>query len=686
MYAYLAFCAARDWRKVLAIARHSFIETIRKKTLLVLVIFALVLIGSSRLFPAIKPEHRLRVIEWVCLWSITTIAMIAVMLSSAVAIPTDITDKTIYSVITKPVPRGAYVLGRVLGLGLLALLILVIMGAISICFVRLNADDPSQLIAKRFFYESRHYFVGGGLEVRDGRTWVFHEQGSPARWHIENIPELNEKQKVELVIRLRTIPAGGKKAVQVVVETENDRRTKRRFLRELPRQGEVSIQLEPDYLAGGGGLEVLISPVEKGDIIQPEKEGVFLLVDSKKRFTPSTCRRISATWAAWFFSSLPDLKPTEEIGVLVSVPIKSAKGADEISCIVTMRNALGDVWPGRASIYRGKVTEIKIPASFLADRDEMSVAVMPENPGDGFEVIPKGVRLEVRGEIVEADRTRCEGVGLSPKRFMTWLIHGPERKVVYEFEGLRASDFTGEEVRAVLQMHIGGGRKKLAMRLKAVNPDDPSLVCERELTINVKRVMETAAKPLEFSFDKRCISRGGSLRIEISRVDPMSRLGVPDEDSLRLCARPGSYYLNFAKALCIVFFRYFLIVAIAVFGSTFLSWPVSVLLAFFFFLCGYLIEFMRNASVFLAPPKALVLSGRYHEPWYYALFRKVVEDVLYFFSLILPDFRKFSVNDKIIDKIDIGMLDLLHSFAYMAFYVGIAVILGQMIFSRREIE
>jgi ABC-type transport system involved in multi-copper enzyme maturation permease subunit len=89
--------------------------------------------------PAITPDDRLKLVQVVSSKAATFFAIVVGIFLAAASIPADIEDKTIYSVLTKPVSRWAYILGKTVGLILVTGAILLVMSLISYGVVRFVA-------------------------------------------------------------------------------------------------------------------------------------------------------------------------------------------------------------------------------------------------------------------------------------------------------------------------------------------------------------------------------------------------------------------------------------------------------------------------------------------------------------------------------------------------------------------
>jgi hypothetical protein len=110
------FSFARVW----AIAGNTFLELVRLKVFYFLLIFALALIGSSLLMINFSFQEQFQVLKDVALGSMSIFTWLLAVLATAMLLPKDIEDRTLYTILAKPVPRFEYLLGKFLGvLGLL---------------------------------------------------------------------------------------------------------------------------------------------------------------------------------------------------------------------------------------------------------------------------------------------------------------------------------------------------------------------------------------------------------------------------------------------------------------------------------------------------------------------------------------------------------------------------------------
>ena len=103
-------------RKVLAIARSTFRESIREKIWLLVFLFGAIVMASSYFLSPLAVGARGKIILDVGLASISIIGVIASVLVGSTLLYKEIDKKAIYLVLTRPVTRFEYLLGKLSGI------------------------------------------------------------------------------------------------------------------------------------------------------------------------------------------------------------------------------------------------------------------------------------------------------------------------------------------------------------------------------------------------------------------------------------------------------------------------------------------------------------------------------------------------------------------------------------------
>ena len=119
------FSPARVW----ALAINTLTELIRQKVFYFLLFFALLLIGSSSFLVQFSFQDQFQMLKAFSLGAMSIFTSLLAILPTAGMLPKDIEDRTLYTILAKPVSRVEYLLGKLLGVVLLLLVAMLLMGA-----------------------------------------------------------------------------------------------------------------------------------------------------------------------------------------------------------------------------------------------------------------------------------------------------------------------------------------------------------------------------------------------------------------------------------------------------------------------------------------------------------------------------------------------------------------------------
>src|SRR5213594_1263360 len=116
------------WR-IRAITANTLTELTRLKVFYVLLVFALVLIGSSIFMAQFSFQQEFQILKDISLGAISIFTSLLAIVATARLLPQDLEDRILYTILAKPVPRFEYVLGKIAGVLLLLAISTLVMGA-----------------------------------------------------------------------------------------------------------------------------------------------------------------------------------------------------------------------------------------------------------------------------------------------------------------------------------------------------------------------------------------------------------------------------------------------------------------------------------------------------------------------------------------------------------------------------
>lgn len=150
-------------RRIGALSWNTLTELTRLKIFYFLLIFALLIIGSSAFASQISVEQseklELQMLKDVALGAMSIFTSLIAILATAMLLPKDIEDRTVFTILAKPVPRFEYVAGKLIGILLLLALTTLLMTGLFLAMLWLResvliagaqaAESPDpQLIAE----------------------------------------------------------------------------------------------------------------------------------------------------------------------------------------------------------------------------------------------------------------------------------------------------------------------------------------------------------------------------------------------------------------------------------------------------------------------------------------------------------------------------------------------------------
>jgi len=124
--------------RVFAITTNTLTELTRLKVFYILLIFALLLIGSSVFMARLTFQQEFQILKDVSLGAMSIFTSLLAIIATARLIPQDIEDRTVYTILAKPVPRFEYIVGKLTGVLLLLSISMLVMSAMFLAVLYLR--------------------------------------------------------------------------------------------------------------------------------------------------------------------------------------------------------------------------------------------------------------------------------------------------------------------------------------------------------------------------------------------------------------------------------------------------------------------------------------------------------------------------------------------------------------------
>ena len=135
-------------RRVLIIAQSTVTQLVRMKIFYFLAPVALLFLGLQ-FFDAIwfegpealMPEQELRMHKNICLGTMMLFTSLFAIVSTALLIPGDIEDRTLYTILCKPVPRLDYLVGKLLGVVAVLFIAMLVMDLLLVTTLHFRTEE-----------------------------------------------------------------------------------------------------------------------------------------------------------------------------------------------------------------------------------------------------------------------------------------------------------------------------------------------------------------------------------------------------------------------------------------------------------------------------------------------------------------------------------------------------------------
>ena len=189
-----------SWRRVWAVTMLTFRESMRRKTLGVFAVFAILFLFAGWFLNDVNTDAELQVRVYVSfvLRAISWLILPVVLLLACWGLPEDIKNRSLHTVVTKPIRRHEIVLGRILGISIVGSIVLAGMSVVGYIWIerQLPESMKSKLVARVPVYGLMSFKDREGNDaatgVNTGDEWMFRsyvEGNTKARaiWDFQNI-------------------------------------------------------------------------------------------------------------------------------------------------------------------------------------------------------------------------------------------------------------------------------------------------------------------------------------------------------------------------------------------------------------------------------------------------------------------------------------------------------------------
>ena len=296
--------------------------------------------------------------------------------------------------------------------------------------------------------------------------------------------------------------------------------------------------------------------------------------------------------------------------------------------------------------------------------------------------LPEGYRgiLKARNEVT-ASQFSIQGKPHHVREGIVWIEGGRTGIALWSFSDLCKKPDDKFSFEVEFDLKIDSNRKDIDAIPLVVGTEDAGTGRCKTSVLSAK-----IDEPLTVRIDPEIVKKSSILNITAFPIHGTDYIGVTQEDAKLYSVQKG-FIPNYIKAIGITFLKFLLIITIAVMGSTYLSAPVSIVSALVIFLCGHILDFVKDFSLVIqrydvhehALPTALK-KPNILLVYIDCLMKKPLE----WLTVILPDFKRFDSLKFLLKGINISWETVGVSLGYTVLYAGICLCISSVIFKKRE--
>lgn len=630
-------------KRVWAIGSVSMIEARRRRVFWIVPVAFLGVVIVSQFQRPLDEQDAIRQTTKFCIFATGLVVAVTTIILACTNLPREIENRVIYSVVTKPTTRLEVVLGKLVGFARVSFWILLFMGILSWGYLSLRAWSLQRYIAQRL--ETPGAVSGTSVATLS---------------HYRDAGLLSAKSLQEPTV------------INVYARQPDDSTGKRYFLGGGDGSMLVAYDIDPEEIAPEGG-----EPGQNGLLIRAFLGYERLKTDTGSPSEPAAATEPATTPASTSPTSKPyygpfvmspeeraaimagtrtAVDPTVSIEVMdafqnhvgLAVPLIAGQRELQLTDPDGLNMVQAFIEPSLARKLKGRIyIRVTGPASDTAYYADLAKTPVPitlvaaRTPEDMFEVAPaKREDGKPMGPIFQG----------RPGNFGQQIKGGDQSSVgVFQFHD---AEFEVEDGMVPFELRSGIERSGSDDE-GPITTDMPTQVSVRIYNATSKQtsdeiILQPESNRTSFFRVPAAELEGGNFSVLLRTLTQGDRLGVKPS-SLVVVRDSQPFAWNLAKSLLILWLMTVLITAVAIFCSTFLSWPIAVVLTLLILL-GHWGVAQLGDSIAPGIGAQVVTDLGLKEPAKAEAVRATVERLssfLNFISTILPDIGKYAAVEDI---------------------------------------
>jgi hypothetical protein len=573
--------ARLSWARISAIASVSFAESIRRRVLWITPLAILGAIVVSQLQNPLDPQDSIRQTTKICLFTAGLVVTLVAIILASTNLQKEIETRVIYTIVTKPTTRLEIVIGKVWGFAKVSAAILLIMGVFTYAYLhirawRLNSGIATALEAApadAINRETLEYYRNAGLLSAKSMTHAASMQ-MLARPPVEGQP--------------RWMMGGQGQRFVVDFKFADD-----------------DYEVVADALRSGGRVSVVLDmPVAVREPTASELETMRMtnIPTEEQPATGPTTAEAAAGPAA------PSPQTTAATTQPMPVPVVGiAMTAKDGEQLVVEPKDFNNNQPMKLSRSKPGPVEGQISPTGLERLfkiSEFRVTVEGSSPAVEYAVGDKPVTIKVfRGDNSIAKTFQPVDpapplVSSSRGRFGQQLVGGPEGVggvAVYRFEGAKPAAAKGDQL--TFEIKVGIERGGEGVEELQTTPEVELRVLDRSTgAISASVTFRPENNRISFkSLPRSAFPEDGNFDVLLRVLAPDQWLGV-QQQSVALATASRPFGMSLFMSVTVLWLMSILVTAIAVFCSTFVSWPIAIVLTLLILLGRWGVEQVGDSA------------------------------------------------------------------------------------------
>lgn len=672
----LRFSGGRVW----AISGVVFAESIRRRVLWITPLAIIGVMVVSQLTRPIDEQDAIRQTAKFCLFTTGLVVVIVGILLACTSLPKEIENRVIFTIVTKPTTRLEIVIGKTLGFARVSAAILVIMGVFTAVYLQARAWNLRREIASRLdagtvdpiSQPTLHYYREAGL--LNAKTYV---PQADLQFYAR-LPQIGEKR--------RYFTANGDHLVL------------------------IPFDLSPKMFSSVGNQKTTFELLIGGEAGWEPMAGSPAVAPTT---SPTTSPSDEPTTAPALSGPSPLLSSTQPTTAPVAKPSVIVQFLDHEETTLIPNTDLNGGQPlmlGEA----GKLTRFAVPLDpasinklYTASQSPVTrrvyVAIMGNEPSFQYFVESTPIRMvtlirtageEARPLVTEIPVAAQEdgkpsdpifrgGYSRSGQQLRGAAVDAPV--AIYHYRNATPTE-TGDRMNFELRLGIDRGGTDDASEEETITQVQMQIRNTKTGQLSQPQIVKPESNRTAYFSFPRSATDGGEFDLIVRCVTPQHTVGLR-ASGMGLVSDTGSFYANLLKSILIFWLLSVLVVAVAICCSTFLSWPIAVVLCIVVLLGRWGVEQLGDATKpgigaqvatdfgFKQQETVRVVSGSV----------EALSRLLNLMARVLPDIGQFPATEDIERGVSIPHQKLLRSLKEVAAFGIPLLLLGYIVLKNKEV-